>query len=145
MIRAATMTNMPPQARFDEALYAVSRERQFTPRLIQARLVSYLQTPCGGLAFGAGILHQAFPTARLWGPARDVAVKTGKDKTAPAPSRDTPVMDGPDELGRALGGGEVGQEKWRRPLRTHLVRCENGSMTRLKTKKGNGTWSRNSN
>ena len=55
MIRAATMTNMPPQARFDEALYAVSRERQFTPRLIQARLVSYLQTPSGGLAFGAGI------------------------------------------------------------------------------------------
>ena len=59
MIRAATMTNMPPQARFDEALYAVSRERQFTPRLIQARLVSYLQTPCGGLAFGAGIFSQA--------------------------------------------------------------------------------------
>ena len=55
MIRAATMTNMPPQARFDEALYAVSRERQFTSRLIQARLVSHLQTPCGGLAFGAGI------------------------------------------------------------------------------------------
>ena len=61
MIRAATMTNMPPQARFDEALYAVSRERQLTPRLIQARLVSYLQTLSGGLAFGAGIFHQALP------------------------------------------------------------------------------------
>ena len=86
MIRAATMTNMPPQARFDEALYAVSRERQFTPRLIQARLVSYLQTPCGGLAFGAGIFSQALTTACLWGPARELAVETGKDVFAPAPS-----------------------------------------------------------
>ena len=62
MIRAATMTNMPPQARFDEALYAVSRERQFTSRLIQARLVSYLLkgTPCEG--FGVGILVAACRT-----------------------------------------------------------------------------------
>ena len=26
--------NMPPQARLTQALYAVSRERQFTPRLV---------------------------------------------------------------------------------------------------------------
>ena len=90
MIRAATMTNMPPQARFDEALYAVSRERQFTPRLIQARLVSYLQTPSGGLASGAGIFHQALPTACLWGPAREVAVRTGKGVFALGPRRAFP-------------------------------------------------------
>ena len=30
MIRGTVEHNMPPQARFDEALYAVSRERQFT-------------------------------------------------------------------------------------------------------------------
>jgi len=29
---------MPPQARLTQALYAVSRERQFTPRLCQTRL-----------------------------------------------------------------------------------------------------------
>ena len=40
---------------------AVSRERQFASRLLQARLISYLQTPRGGLGFGAGFTIKRSP------------------------------------------------------------------------------------
>jgi hypothetical protein len=37
MIWGAKVKNMPLRARFDQALYAVSKERQFHPRLFKAR------------------------------------------------------------------------------------------------------------
>ena len=56
-------------------------------RLVQARLVSYLLkgAPCEGI--GAEILLLALPTACLWGPARELAVDTGKGVFAPVPER----------------------------------------------------------